>query len=351
MKVATLYFRNGALYVLDQLLLPRRKKYIACRNAGQVARVIRKMNIRGAPAIGVAAAFGLALGAADFKGQDKKQFWRRMDRVAGELAGTRPTAVNIHWALGRLRAFLRQHEHRGIVALKKLALEQAQEILKEDVAINKNIARRGEKLIPRGARILTHCNAGALATAGYGTALGVIREAHKKGKRISVLVDETRPYLQGARLTAWELKEEKIPFHLISDNMAGFFMSRGEVDCVITGADRVVANGDTANKIGTYSLAVLARENKIPFYIAAPLSSIDLEKKQGSAIPIEERSAEEVTMILGRRIAPEGIKVKNPAFDVTPAKYITAIITEEGIARPPFKNSLRKLINNSRRSH
>jgi methylthioribose-1-phosphate isomerase len=343
MNVKTLYYKKGILYVLDQLALPQRKIYIACRNSAQVARVIKKMNIRGAPAIGVAAAFGIALGAAGYRGSDRAGFTRRVEAAAGEMSRTRPTAVNLFWAINRMRRFLADNSMRPVPELKRLLLAQAQEILTEDIKINREIGRRGEKLIPAGARILTHCNAGALATAGYGTALGVIREAHKKGKKITVLVDETRPYLQGARLTAWELKEEKIPFHLISDNMAGHFISRGEVDCVITGADRVAANGDTANKIGTYSLAVLAKENRIPFYIAAPVSTIDLKMKNGREIPIEERSPDEITMIAGKRIAPLDIAVKNPAFDITPHRYITAIITEKGIARKSYGRNLKKI--------
>jgi len=345
MKVETLFYKNGALYILDQRLLPRRKKYIVCRNARQVDQAIRKMNIRGAPAIGVAAAYGIAVGAKGLKTRDKKVFLGQVKKLAARLAGSRPTAVNLFWAIERMLDFLQTVADRDINRIKELLLDQAETILREDVQINRRIGLNGEKLIPQGARILTHCNAGALATAGYGTALGVIREAHKKGKKITVLVDETRPYLQGARLTAWELKEESIPFHLISDNMAGHFISRGEVDCIITGADRVAANGDTANKIGTYTLAVLAKENHIPFYIAAPVSTIDLKMKSGREIPIEERSPDEITMIAGRRIAPKGIAVKNPAFDVTPHRYITAIITENGIVRKPYKTNLKKVLS------
>ncbi len=345
MNVKTLYYKKGALYILDQVALPQRKTYIACRSAVQVGQVIKKMNIRGAPAIGVAAAYGVAIGAKALKTGDKKVFLCQVKQLASALAGSRPTAVNLSWAIGQMLCFLQTVAYRDISRIKQLLLDQAENLLLQDIKINKQMAVNGEKLIPRGARILTHCNAGALATAGYGTALGVIREAHKKGKKITVLVDETRPYLQGARLTAWELKEEKIPFHLISDNMAGHFISRGEVDCVITGADRVAANGDTANKIGTYSLAVLAKENHIPFYIAAPVSTIDLKMKSGREIPIEERSPDEITMIAGRRIAPKGIAVKNPAFDVTPHRYITAIITENGIVRKPYKTNLKKVLS------
>ncbi len=343
MRVKTLYYKNHVLYVLDQLKLPQQKKYIACRDWPQVVQVIKKMNIRGAPAIGVAAAFGLALAAWRQNTGNKRYFMAQIQKAAEELTAARPTAINLAWAIRQMLNQLEKLKTRDISSIKTLLEKKARQILNEDVLINKKMARHGEKLIPRGARILTHCNAGALATAGYGTALGVIREAHKRGKKISVLVDETRPYLQGSRLTAWELKEEKIPFYLISDNMAGHFISRGEVDCIITGADCVAANGDTANKIGTYALAVLAKENRIPFYIAAPLSTIDLQKKTGQEIIIEERSGDEVTMIAGKMIAPAGIKVKNPAFDVTPHRYITAIITEQGIVKKPYLKNLNKI--------
>ncbi|MDD5755910.1 MAG: S-methyl-5-thioribose-1-phosphate isomerase [bacterium] len=339
----TLFYRNHTLYVLDQLKLPQRKKYIACRDWQQVAQVIKKMNIRGAPAIGLAAAFGIALAAETQEARDKRRFLDQIRKAAGELKATRPTATNLIWALRQMLDHLAKIKDQDINSIKVLLEKKAQQIWHEDVLINKKLAVHGEKLIHRKDRILTHCNTGALATAGYGTALGVVREAHKRGKQVSVLVDETRPYLQGARLTAWELKEENIPFHLISDNMAGHFISRGEVDCIITGADCVTANGDTANKIGTYILAVLAKENKIPFYIAAPLSTIDTHIKTGSDITIEERPADEITMIAGIRIAPEGIKVKNPAFDITPHKYITAIITEKGIVKKPYLKNLKKL--------
>ncbi|MDD5492291.1 MAG: S-methyl-5-thioribose-1-phosphate isomerase [bacterium] len=342
-RVQTLYYKNHVLYVLDQLQLPHYKKYIACRDWQQVSQVIKKMNIRGAPAIGVAAAFGIALAAGKQNTRDKKLFISRIHKAANELAGARPTAVNLAWAIRQMLDYLEKIKSNDINKINTLLETKAQQILDEDVIINKKMAVQGEKLIPQNACILTHCNAGALATAGYGTALGVIREAHKRGKKITVWVDETRPYLQGARLTAWELKEENIPFRLISDNMAGHFISRGEVDCIITGADRVAANGDTANKIGTYTLAVLAKENHIPFYIAAPLSTIDLRKKTGQEIVIEERSADEVTMIAGKRIAPAGISVKNPAFDITPHKYITAIITEKGIIRKPYTANLKRV--------
>lgn len=345
MIVRTLYYQKHVLYILDQLQLPHYKKYIACRDWQQVFQAIKKMNIRGAPAIGVAAAFGIALAAEKQNTRDKKVFISRIYKAANELAMARPTAVNLAWAIRQMLDLLEKIKSQDIKNIKTLLEKKAQQILEADVLVNKQMAVFGEKLIPRNARVLTHCNAGALATAGYGTALGVIREAHKRGKKILVWVDETRPYLQGARLTAWELKEEQIPFRLISDNMAGHFISRGDIDCIITGADRVAANGDTANKIGTYTLAVLAKENHIPFYIAAPLSTIDLQIKSGAEIPIEERPADEVTMIAGKRIAPAGSSVRNPAFDITPHKYITAIITEKGILRKPYAANLKRIKN------
>lgn len=344
MQVHTLYYKNDTLYVLDQLKLPQVKKYITCKTWQEVAQVIKKMNIRGAPAIGIAAAYGIALAANESRSKNKSEFLKSIKHGAKEISKTRPTAVNLFWAIDRMLKFLDEISDKSVPEVKRLLLQEAHNIYQEDLKINYQIARFGEKLISQNASILTHCNAGALATAGYGTALGVIREAHKKGKKIAVYVDETRPYLQGARLTAWELKEEKIPFYLISDNMAGHFINRGEVDLVITGADRVVANGDTANKIGTYTLAVLAKENGIPFYIAAPVSTIDLKIKTGKNIPIEERDPDEVTTIAGKRITPFGIKVKNPAFDVTPNRYITAIITEKGVITPPYSKNLKKII-------
>ena len=315
MKVQALRWKGDALELLDQRLLPDRIAYVICRNATEVAAAIRDMVVRGAPAIGCAAAFGIAL-------EPKESSY-------GILASSRPTAVNLAWALERMRR-----------APDKKA--EAEAIFAEDVAVNRAIGAHGAKLIPQGARILTYCNTGALATAGHGTALGVIRSARDKG--ISVIACETRPYLQGARLTAWECMQEGIPCTLITDNMAGYLMSRKEIDLVIVGADRIAANGDTANKIGTYTLAVLARRHGLPFYVAAPLSTFDHSIADGPLIPIEERPAEEVTGYRGQRWAPEGVAVRNPAFDVTPAELITAIICESGVVPAPTRERLQPLM-------
>jgi len=315
-KVQALRWTGDALEVLDQRLLPEKIVYLKCRTAAEVAAAIRDMVVRGAPAIGCAAAFGIAL-------EPKESSYE-------VLARSRPTAVNLSWALERMRR-----------AADKRA--EAEAIFAEDLAVNRAIGAHGAKMIPQGARILTYCNTGALATAGHGTALGVIRSARDKG--ISVVACETRPYLQGARLTAWECMREGIPCTLITDNMAGHLMSRKEIDLVIVGADRIAANGDTANKIGTYTLAVLARRHALPFYVAAPLSTFDLTIADGSAIPIEERPADEVTGYRGQRWAPEGIAVRNPAFDVTPAELITAIICENGVAKAPSRERLQPLLS------
>ncbi|HET8645729.1 MAG TPA: S-methyl-5-thioribose-1-phosphate isomerase, partial [Vicinamibacteria bacterium] len=302
----------------------------------------RDMAIRGAPAIGVAAALGIALAAhKEPEGLTPAAF----DAVCDELAGTRPTAVNLFWAIARMRERYRRERAAGGSGLRAGLLEEALAIQAEDLAACRRMGDLGAELIPPDARLLTHCNAGALATAGYGTALGVVRSAARQGKVKLVYADETRPYLQGARLTAWELMQDGIPTTLIADNMAGHLMSRGEVDAVVVGADRSAANGDVANKIGTYTVAVLARENGVPFYVAAPTSTIDLQTPDGSRIPIEERAAEEVTHHAGRRLAPEGVGVRNPAFDVTPHRYVTAIVCERGIARPPYTESLARLVN------
>ncbi|MFA6035000.1 MAG: S-methyl-5-thioribose-1-phosphate isomerase, partial [Myxococcota bacterium] len=301
---------------------------------------------RGAPAIGIAAAFGLALEAKQIKTRDPSLFLLKMSAAGRMLCATRPTAVNLAWAVRRVLAVVEDAAGRpagvgfpGEAA--SLVLAEASAILEEDLVANRAIGRHGSKLVPKGARILTHCNAGALAMGGYGTALGVIRAAHDAGRKVSVLVDETRPYLQGARLTAWELKQYGIPHHLITDNMAGHFISRGEVDLIVTGADRIASNGDTANKIGTYTLAVLAKENGIPFYIAAPRSTFDLSIKSGAEIPIEERDPVEVTSFRGRPVAPRGTPARHPAFDVTPARLITAIITEHGVITRPYSKGIR----------
>lgn len=340
MSVKPILFENGACRMLDQRLLPNEEKWVDYTDYREVAEAIRSMVVRGAPAIGVAAAFGAAFGARDIEADNFTGFYAKFEEVCALLAATRPTAVNLFWALDRMKTVARSNNSASIISIKETLLREACLIADEDIEINKTMGRHGAELIPDGARVLTHCNAGALATGGYGTALGVIRAAVESGKKISVLADETRPWLQGARLTTWELQQDNIPVTLICDNMAGHLMSRGEIDCVIVGADRIAANGDTANKIGTYTVAVLAREHNIPFFVAAPTSTIDLEIEEGSGIPIEERDASEVTHCGGHRIAPKGVAVRNPAFDVTPAKFIAAIITENGIARPDYKTQL-----------
>jgi len=316
---------------------------IRCRDHSQVAAAIRDMAIRGAPAIGVAAALGIALGVRNTAAEGPV-LRAEFDRICEELAATRPTAVNLFWAIARMRGRFEAEHARGGAALRQALLDEARALQAEDLAACRRMGDIGAELIPDRARLLTHCNAGALATAGYGTALGVIRSAARQGKVANVFADETRPYLQGARLTAWELAQDGIATTLIADSMAGHLMARGEVDAVIVGADRIAANGDVANKIGTYTVAVLARENSLPFYVAAPVSTIDLATPSGAEIPIEERGAEEVTHHGGRRMAPEGVAVRNPAFDVTPHRYVSAIITERGIAREPFVETLARLV-------
>ncbi len=332
---------TGALVLVDQTRLPRETVLVACRTVEDVARAIKTMQVRGAPAIGVAAAYGIALAARANTSDDAANFVEDLERAAALLRSTRPTAVNLQWALDRVVARGRAEAERNSVATAKHSLLQlAHEMAEEDIAVNRKLGAYGLELVPSGANVLTHCNAGALATVDYGTALGVVRAAHEAGRNVHVYVDETRPFLQGARLTAWELQQLGVPMTLITDNMAGHFMSRGNVDLVVVGADRIAANGDVANKIGTYSLAVLARENGIPFYVAAPISTIDLSVASGADIPIEERSSREVTEVSGAQIAPEGVTAAHPAFDVTPARYVSAIITERGVLRPPYPESL-----------
>lgn len=339
----TMRWEDGVLLLLDQTRLPGKVEYIQCRDHETVAEAIRSLRVRGAPAIGAAAAYGLVLGVLAARPRNRQEFLARAREVAGVLASTRPTAVNLTWALNRLLHKLETTLSQDTRELTELLINEAQAIYQEDREGNKRIGRYGQELVPHGARILTHCNAGALATAGYGTALGVIRAAREAGKRVSVYASETRPLLQGARLTAWELLQENIPVTLITDNMAAYLMARGMVDLVVVGADRIASNGDVANKIGTYGLAVLAREHGVPFYVAAPLSTIDLSLDSGKDIPIEERRPEEVTHLAGIPVAPRGIKVWNPAFDITPARLITAIITDQGVARPPYRESLAGL--------
>lgn len=340
----TMKWKDWTLYLIDQRKLPLEEIYVPCSDFREVARAIKEMIVRGAPAIGATAAFGFALGAREMAGKasDWGDFLEKMKEVEETLAKTRPTAVNLFWALERMERVMKEFGHLNGIA-ERLE-EEAIRIAQEDIETNKAIGRHGAQLIEDGMTLLTHCNTGSLATVDYGTALGVIRTAHEQGKKIKVFVDETRPYLQGARLTAWELMKYGIEAILISDNMAGWMMKKGLVDMVIVGADRVVANGDVANKIGTYSLAVLAKHHSIPFYTALPTSTIDLSKKTGDEIPIEERSEDEVTHCGGRRIAPEGVKVMNPAFDVTPAELVTGIITEKGIIRPPYEENIRKVV-------
>src|SRR5919106_720901 len=341
----TIEWKDDAVVMIDQRKLPAAEVYVICKTATDVAKAIKTMVIRGAPAIGVAAAMGIALGMRRSTATGTKQFTTEFQRICDLLAATRPTAVNLFWAIERMKRAFSEGALAGesVDQLKYRLRKEADDIHDDDVASCRAIGVHGAALVPAEARILTHCNAGALATAGYGTALGVIRSAARQGKVKNVFAGETRPYLQGSRLTAWELSRDGIPTTLIADNMAGHLMSRGEVDAVIVGADRIAANGDVANKIGTYTLAVLARENGVPFYVAAPLSTIDLGTATGKGIPIEERAAEEVTHHAGRRLAPPGIAVRNPAFDVTPNRYVTAIICENGIARPPYAESLRAL--------
>jgi len=341
-------YRDGVLQLLDQRLLPTREVWLDYRDYLEVAEAIRTMVVRGAPAIGIAAAFGAWFGARDIQAEDYDGFCQEFDQLCAVLAATRPTAVNLCWALERMKSLIRANHDQPTVNLK-IALEyEALAIAEEDLRLNRAMGRHGAALLADGARILTHCNAGALATGGFGTALGVIRAAVAAGKNLSVYADETRPWLQGARLTAWELQRDGIPVTLICDNMAGWLMAKGEIDGVIVGADRIAANGDTANKIGTYSVAVLAKEHGIPFYVAAPTSTVDLTLVDGSLIPIEERSPREVTHLGEQRLAPEGVAVCNPAFDVTPARLISAIITEHGVARGDYLTRLAELVAKAR---
>ncbi|HET9316031.1 MAG TPA: S-methyl-5-thioribose-1-phosphate isomerase [Vicinamibacteria bacterium] len=338
--VPTVGWEDGVVMVLDQRRLPGETTYLRCADHRQVAAAIRDMAIRGAPAIGVAAALGLAVGVRHAGPEAPPAAF---DAMCDELAATRPTAVNLFWAIARMRERYVRERAAGGARLAEGLLEEALAIQAEDLAACRRMGDLGADLIPDDARLLTHCNAGALATAGYGTALGVVRSAARQGKVRLVYADETRPYLQGARLTAWELMQDGIPTTLIADNMAGHLMARGEVDAVVVGADRIARNGDVANKIGTYTVAVLAKENGIPFYVAAPVSTFDLETPTGEGIPIEERPPHEVTHHGGQRLAPEGVGVRNPAFDVTPHRYVTAIVCERGIARPPYSESLARL--------
>ncbi len=343
--IHTLEWTEVGVRFLDQTKLPTEEIYVTCVTYQQVADAIRTMVVRGAPAIGVAAAMGIALGIRDAAARDHAELRHHFNEICKVIGATRPTAVNLFWAIERMRRTFDATQDLTIGETRQALIEESKRMHVEDIVANKTMGRHGAALMPASGSVLTHCNAGALATCGYGTALGVIRAAVELGKKIHVFADETRPFLQGSRLTAWELNKDRIPTTVISDNMAGAMMSQGKIDAVIVGADRIAANGDVANKIGTYTVAVLAKEHSIPFYVAAPWSTVDLATPDGKGIPIEQRSPAEVTHFAGKRVAPEGIRVENPAFDVTPNRYVAAIITERGLARAPYTESLRQLAN------
>jgi methylthioribose-1-phosphate isomerase len=342
--IQTLEWTDGGVRFIDQTKLPTEETYVNCKTHQEVADVILNMVVRGAPAIGVSAAMGIALGVKNSKAENVGELKREFDEICDVIGKTRPTAVNLFWAIKRMQQKFETLRVRPVSQMKQELIEEAQRMHAEDIAINRAMGRHGATLMPASGGVLTHCNAGALATCGYGTALGVIRAAVEAGKKIQVYADETRPFLQGSRLTAWELTKDNIPTTVISDNVAGAIMRQGKIAAVIVGADRIAANGDVANKIGTYSVAVLAKEHNLPFYVAAPISTVDLETSDGSKIPIEQRNPAEVTHFAGKAITPAGVQIENPAFDVTPAKYVTAIVTERGIARAPYEQSLAKLV-------
>lgn len=344
MSIKPIEYRDGVCRMLDQRRLPMEEIWLEYTDYREIAEAIRSMVIRGAPAIGIAAAFGAAFGARNIQADSFDDFFHQLEEVNAVLAATRPTAVNLCWALERMKRVALAHRDLPLAKIKDRLMTEARELALEDDRINRAMGALGAELMPDEGRVLTHCNAGALATGGYGTALGVIRAAVESGKKIMVFADETRPFLQGSRLTAWELHKDGIGVTLICDNMAGALMSQGEIDCVIVGADRIAANGDVANKIGTYTVAVLAREHNLPFYVAAPISTIDPAIPDGSHIPIEERNYREVTHSGLQQLAPCGINIRNPAFDVTPARLVSAIITERGIARADYRQSLAKLL-------
>jgi len=341
--IQTLEWTPRGVVFIDQTKLPTEEVYVTCTTHQQVADAIRSMVVRGAPAIGVAAAMGIALGVKNSKAENGADLKKEFDQISETIRQTRPTAVNLFWAIRRMQEKFERIRIRPVAQIKLDLIEEAQRMHAEDIAANQAMGRYGATLMPSSGGVLTHCNAGALATAGYGTALGVIRAAVEAGKKIHVYADETRPFLQGSRLTAWELMKDGIPTTVISDNMAGAMMQQGKITAIVVGADRIAANGDVANKIGTYTVAVLAKEHGIPFYVAAPISTVDLATPDGSKIPIEQRNPREVTHIAGKQMTPDGVQVENPAFDVTPAKYVAAIITEKGIARAPYTESLRRL--------
>jgi methylthioribose-1-phosphate isomerase len=341
--IKTLEWTDEGVRFIDQRKLPTEETYLTCTTYEEVADAIRDMVVRGAPAIGVTAAMGIALGVRDAEGDHVSELRRHFDEICETIGETRPTAVNLFWAIRRMQDRFEACSEMPVEQIKQALILEAQRMYVEDIAANEAMGKHGAALMPSSGGVLTHCNAGALATCGYGTALGVIRAAVESGKKLQVFADETRPFLQGSRLTAWELVKDGIPTTVISDNMAGTIMKQGKIDAVVVGADRIAANGDVANKVGTYTVAVLAKEHGIPFYVAAPFSTVDLETPDGSKIPIEQRATREVTHIAGKAIAPEGVKVENPAFDVTPAKYVTAIITERGVVKAPYEENLRKL--------
>jgi len=343
--IKTLEWTEAGVRFIDQTKLPTEEVYVTCSDYEQVADAIRTMIVRGAPAIGVAAAMGVALGVQNSSARDHAGLRQELDEISKVIAATRPTAVNLFWAIERMQRKFDALQSLSIPEIKQALVEEAQRMYVEDIAANQAMGQHGATLMPASGGVLTHCNAGALATCGYGTALGVIRAAVEAGKKIHVFADETRPFLQGSRLTAWELNKDGIPTTVISDNMAGAMMRQGKIGAVVVGADRIAANGDVANKIGTYTVAVLAKEHGIPFYVAAPWSTVDLATPDGDGIPIEQRAATEVTHFAGKRLTPEGVGVENPAFDVTPNNYIAAIITERGLARAPYQNSLKQLAN------
>ncbi len=345
--IQTLEWTDRGVVFIDQTKLPTEEVYVNCTTHQQVADVIRNMVVRGAPAIGVAAAMGIALGVQNSKAENGADLKKHFDEICEIIRETRPTAVNLFWAIKRMQGKFETLRVRPIAQIKQALVEESQRMHAEDIAANRAMGRHGATLMPASGGVLTHCNAGALATAGYGTALGVIRAAVEAGKKIHVYADETRPFLQGSRLTAWELMKDGIPTTVIADNMAGVMMKQGKIGAIVVGADRIAANGDVANKIGTYTVAVLAKEHGVPFYVAAPISTVDLDTPDGSQIPIEQRNAREVTHIAGKQMVPDGVGIENPAFDVTPAKYVNAIITERGIARAPYRESLRGLAEKS----
>jgi methylthioribose-1-phosphate isomerase len=342
--IQTLEWTEQGVRFIDQTKLPTEETYVTCKTHEQVADVIRTMVVRGAPAIGVAAAMGIALGIDNSKAETVGELKRELDQICEVIGKTRPTAVNLFWAIRRMQEKFERVRIRPVAQIKRELVEESKRMHAEDIAANQAMGRHGAALMPSEGGVLTHCNAGALATAGYGTALGVIRAAVEQGKKIHVYADETRPFLQGSRLTAWELMKDGIPTTVIADNMAGAMMKQGKIGAIVVGADRIAANGDVANKIGTYSVAVLAKENGIPFYVAAPISTVDMACPTGDQIPIEQRNVREVSHIAGKQMTPDGVSIENPAFDVTPGKYVSAIITERGLAREPYTESLLRLM-------